>query len=239
MREVKTMLKMIWKTPNNSPDFFDKIAFGLDWWTNDKIVKSLRARYLFEKFVYQDKKTMQYLLQAKADALKDYYNDMAKTLLDLSGFDVKKFANFKNGKDTSKTTPNLQETFEDNIIISTQNSGNVVKTMVRGKITDTSQNIDFPLQNSEKLTQKVIAERLTDDDSDTTTDGRKVEDTHSGSTTKRNTGTSETETIFDEYFSNTKTLPEIVADVRKQIINLKSKYIEEYTTYFMLGGDDL
>ena len=66
-----------------------------------------------------------------------------------------------------------------------------------------------------------------------------MEDTHSGSTTKKNTGTSETETVFDEYFSNTKTLPEIVADVRKQIINLKSKYIEEYTMYFMLGGDDL
>ena len=233
------MLTMIWKTPNNSPEFFDKIAFGLDWWTDEKIIKSLRARYLFEKFVYQDKGTMQYLLQAKADALKDYYNDMAKTLIDLSGFDVKNFANFKKGKDSSKTTPNLQETFEDNIIISTQNSGNVVKTMVRGKITDTSQNIDYPLQNSEKLTQKAIAERQTDDDSDTTTDSRKVEDTHSGSTTKRNTGTSETETIFDEYFSNTKTLPEIVADVRKQIINLKNKYIEEYTMYFMLGGDDL
>ena len=78
------MITMIWKTPNNSPDFFDKIAFGLDWWTDEKIIKSLRARYLFEKFVYQDKGTMQYLLQAKADALKDYYNDMAKTLINLS-----------------------------------------------------------------------------------------------------------------------------------------------------------
>ena len=77
------MLTMTWKTPNNSPDFFDKIAFGLDWWTNEKIIKSLRARYLFEKFVYQDKGTMQYLLQAKDDALKDYYNDIAKTLINL------------------------------------------------------------------------------------------------------------------------------------------------------------
>lgn len=233
------MLKMIWKMPNNAPDFFDNVAFGLDWWTDEKIVKSLRSRYLFEKFVYQDKATIQYLLQAKADTLKEYYNDMAKTLINLSNFDIKKFANFKNGKDTSTIKPNLQEIFEDNIKILTQNSGDVVKTMVRGKITDTSQNIDFPLQNVEKLTQKVIAERQTDDDSDTTTDSRKVEDTHSGSTTKKNTGTSETETIFDEYFSNTKTLPEIVADVRKQIINLKSKYIEEYTMYFMVGGDDL
>lgn len=233
------MLTMIWKTPNNSPDFFDKIAFGLDWWTDEKIIKSLRARYLFEKFVYQDKGTMQYLLQAKADALKDYYNDMAKTLINLSNFDIKKFANFKNGKDTSTIKPNLQETFEDNIIISTQNSGDVVKTMVRGNIRDTSQSFDFPVQSVEKATQKVIAERHTGDDSDTTTDSRKIEDTHSGSTTKKNTGTSETETVFDEYFSNTKTLPEIVADVRKQIINFKNKYIEEYTMYFMLGGDDL
>lgn len=233
------MITMIWKTPNNSPDFLEWLNFGLNWWEDEKVIKALRARYLFEKYVYQDKETMKYLLQAKADALKDYYNDMAKTLINLSNFDIKNFANFKKGKDTSKTTPNLQETFEDNIKISTQNSGNVVKTMVRGKITDTSRNIDFPLQNSEKTTQKIIAERTTDDDSDTTTDSRKVEDTHSGSTTKKNTGTSETETIFDEYFSNTKTLPEIVADVRKQIINLKSKYIEEYTMYFMIGGDDL
>ena len=166
---------------------------------------------------------MQYLLQAKADALKDYYNDIAKTLINLSNFDIKKFANFKNGKDTSTIKPNLQETFEDNIKILTQNSGDVVKTMVRGKITDTSQNIDYPLQNSEKITQKIIAERQTDDDSDTTTDSRKIEDTHSGSTTKKNTGTSETETIFDEYFGNTKTLPEIVADFGKQIVNFISK----------------
>ena len=233
------MVTMIWKTPNNSPEFLEGLNFGLSWWEDEKVIKALRARYLFEKYVYQDKETVKYILQSKANAIADYYNDIAKTLINLSGFDVKNFANFKKGKDASKTTPNLQEIFEDNIKISTQNSGDVVKTMVRGKITDTSQNFDFPLQNSEKLTQKIIAERLTDDDSDTTTDNRKVEDTHSGSTTKKNTGTSETETIFDEYFSNTKTLPEIVADVRKQIINLKSKYIEEYTMYFMLGGDDL
>ena len=72
MREVKTMITMMWKTPNNSPDFFDKISVGLDWWTDEKIIKSLRARYLFENFVYQDKGTMQYLLKAKADALKEY-----------------------------------------------------------------------------------------------------------------------------------------------------------------------
>ena len=233
------MLTMAWKTPNNSPEFLEGLTFGLSWWEDEKVIKALRARYLFEKYVYQDKETVKYILQSKANAIVDYYNDMAKTLIDLTSFDVKNFANFKKGKDTSTVKPNLQETFEDNIKISTQNSGNVVKTMVRGKITDTSRNIDFPLENSEKTTQKIIAERTTDDDSDTTTDSRKVEDTHSGNTTKKNTGTSETETIFDEYFSNTKTLPEIVADVRKQIINLKSKYIEEYTMYFMIGGDDI
>ena len=204
-----------------------------------KIAKSLRSRYLFEKFVYQDKATIQYLLQAKADALKEYYNDMAKTIIALSAFDAKNFANFKKGKNVSTAKPNLQETFSDNTTISRQNAGDIKTTMVRGKITDTAQNIDYPVQNTEKITQKTIAERQTDDDSDITVDTRKITDTHSGSTTKTNTGTSETETVFDEYFSNTKTLPEIIADVRKQIINLKNKYIEEYTMYFMVGGDDL
>ena len=36
MQGVKTVLKMIWKTPNNSPDFFDNVVFGLDWWTDEK-----------------------------------------------------------------------------------------------------------------------------------------------------------------------------------------------------------
>lgn len=91
----------------DNTEIFLNLEFGLDWISDAEMRKHLKERYYFEEMAYPNKYAMQLALQAKADEIADYFNELHKTTV----YEYDPTINYKmretaNGSSSSTATGN-------------------------------------------------------------------------------------------------------------------------------------
>lgn len=97
-------------------DIFLPLTFGLDFMTDEEVREELKGHYLLEECVYEDSNLMTYMLQHKADEVKDYFNRLYRTTVyqynPLENYRIVENEESVNSSTASSSTNSQTDSFE-------------------------------------------------------------------------------------------------------------------------------
>ena len=100
----------------NKGDIFLPLTFGLEFMTDEEVREELKEHYLLEECVYWDSNLMTYVLQHKADEVKDYFNRLYRTTLykydPLENYKIVESEEGSNSSTASSSTNSQTDSFE-------------------------------------------------------------------------------------------------------------------------------